>query len=168
LQQNNTKPTIYKAFVTSSIGYWTVVANDLALTKVLYSETMPTEEVSNNAITTKACLQLEEYFDKKRQTFDLPLDLESYPQFYQAVWQELLDINYGAMCSYGDIAVRLDNPKAVRAVGMANGKNPIPIIVPCHRVIGKDRSLTGYASGLKVKKWLLELEGAIAGTPTLF
>lgn len=102
--------------------------------------------------------QLDEYFAGRRREFDLPLAPRG-TDFQRRVWRALSGIPYGATCSYADIAARLRNPNAVRAVGLANGRNPIPIVIPCHRVIGKDGSLTGYGGGLPIKKRLLELEG---------
>lgn len=101
--------------------------------------------------------QLEEYFRGERTRFDLPLQPKGTP-FQWAVWHALTEISYGATASYGDIARAIGRPKAYRAVGMANHCNPIPIIVPCHRVIGSDGGLTGYAGGLEIKRALLELE----------
>jgi O-6-methylguanine DNA methyltransferase len=106
--------------------------------------------------------QLEEYFAGRRRRFDLPLDLRG-TEFQQRCWQELLKVPYGETRSYADIARAIGNPSAVRAVGLANGQNPIAIVVPCHRVIGSDGSLTGYGGGLEVKRQLLELEGALSG-----
>lgn len=106
----------------------------------------------------KAQRQLLEYLQKERQTFDLPLAPQGTP-FQRAVWEELRRIPYGATCTYGDIAARIGRPKAVRAVGQANHCNPLPIFIPCHRVIGKNGALTGYAGGLALKQALLELEG---------
>jgi methylated-DNA-[protein]-cysteine S-methyltransferase len=101
--------------------------------------------------------QLSEYFAGKRQHFSLVLAPKG-TEFQQRVWHELRNIPYGQTTSYGEVAARIGNPKAGRAVGMANGKNPIPIIVPCHRVIGKDGSLTGFGGGLEIKQHLLDLE----------
>ncbi len=101
--------------------------------------------------------QLNEYFTGKRRVFKLPLELEG-TSFQKTVWQKLKQIPFGETRSYGFIARAIGNPGAARAVGMANNKNPIPIIVPCHRVIGSDGKLTGYGGGLKVKKWLLNHE----------
>ena len=101
--------------------------------------------------------QLEEYFRGERTRFDLPLQPKGTP-FQLAVWRALTEIPYGTTASYGDIARAIGRPKAFRAVGMANHCNPIPIIVPCHRVIGSDGGLTGYAGGLEIKRALLELE----------
>ncbi|WP_238925418.1 methylated-DNA--[protein]-cysteine S-methyltransferase [Vibrio sp. S11_S32] len=109
------------------------------------------------AILAQTVLQLEQYFSGQRAQFDLPLAATG-TAFQQQVWQALTDIPYGETCSYQDIANAIGNPKAVRAVGLANGKNPISIIVPCHRVIGKNGKLTGYAGGVEVKQGLLETE----------
>jgi len=105
-----------------------------------------------------AARQLDEYFTGKRQEFDLPLHLEG-TAFQRRVWQVLTEIPYGTTWSYGQLAKRIDNPKASRAVGLANGANPISILVPCHRVIGADGSLTGYGGGVERKHWLLAHEG---------
>ncbi|MGY4024609.1 methylated-DNA--[protein]-cysteine S-methyltransferase [Aeromonas rivuli] len=102
--------------------------------------------------------EFREYFTGERQEFTLPLAAKG-TEFQQAVWLALRDIPYGETCSYGEIARRINRPKAVRAVGAANGRNPLSIIVPCHRVIGQNGSLTGYAGGLAIKRALLKLEG---------
>jgi methylated-DNA-[protein]-cysteine S-methyltransferase len=102
--------------------------------------------------------QLSEYFAGSRRTFDLPLRLEG-TAFQQRVWHELTEIPYGETWSYGQLAARIGKPSASRAVGLANGRNPISILVPCHRVIGADGSLTGYGGGLERKQWLLAHEG---------
>ena len=107
-----------------------------------------------------AARQLAEFFSGKRQSFDLPLDINGGTLFQQSVWRALLKIPYGATTSYGSISRQIDNPAAVRAVGSAVGRNPLSLIVPCHRVLGGDGSLTGYAGGLHRKTALLELEGA--------
>jgi methylated-DNA-[protein]-cysteine S-methyltransferase len=102
--------------------------------------------------------QLAEYFAGARREFDLPLRLQG-TAFQQRVWRELTEIPYGETWSYGQLAVRINKPSASRAVGLANGRNPISILVPCHRVIGADGSLTGYGGGLERKQWLLAHEG---------
>ena len=104
-----------------------------------------------------AIRQLGEYFSGTRREFDLPLRLHG-TEFQQRVWTVLKEIPYGRTCSYGMLAKRLGNPNASRAVGLANGRNPISILVPCHRVIGADGSLTGYGGGLERKRWLLAHE----------
>jgi methylated-DNA-[protein]-cysteine S-methyltransferase len=105
-----------------------------------------------------AARQLKEYFAGKRREFDLPLRMEG-TEFQQRVWRELTKIPFGETRSYGQLAKRIGNPNGSRAVGLANGRNPIAIIVPCHRVIGADGSLTGFGGGLDRKEWLLTHEG---------
>ncbi len=102
--------------------------------------------------------QLKAYFSGERTSFSLDLNPMG-TRFQKQVWQELSKIPYGKTTHYGQLAEKIGNPKASRAVGMANGKNPIPIIIPCHRVIGKDKSLTGFGGGLDIKEQLLQLEG---------
>ncbi|PZS25530.1 MAG: cysteine methyltransferase [Pseudonocardiales bacterium] len=106
--------------------------------------------------------QLDEYFAGRRRDFDLPLHMIG-TAFQQRVWTALLDIPYGETTSYGKTAAAIGAPTASRAVGLANGQNPIPIIVPCHRVVGANGSLTGYGGGLEAKRWLLALESGQAG-----
>lgn len=106
--------------------------------------------------------QLRAYFNGTRQEFDLPLDLEG-TDFQRQVWQELMVIPFGVTISYGELARRIGRLSASRAVGAANGANPLPIVIPCHRVIGANGSLTGFGGGLDTKKWLLTLEGAAVG-----
>ena len=106
----------------------------------------------------EAMRQLDEYFAGRRREFDIPLRLHG-TEFQRRVWNVLLEIPYGATWSYGELARRIDKPNASRAVGLANGRNPISILVPCHRVIGADGSLTGYGGGLERKRWLLAHEG---------
>ncbi len=105
--------------------------------------------------------QLAQYFQGERQQFDLELDPEG-TDFQLRVWQALCEIPFGGTLSYGEIAEKLGKPAAARAVGAANGRNPIAIVVPCHRVIGSDGTLTGYAGGLEIKQWLLQHEGVRA------
>ncbi|MDQ0416658.1 O-6-methylguanine DNA methyltransferase [Croceifilum oryzae] len=112
----------------------------------------------NEQACTPVLTQLLEYFDRKRKEFDLPLDLTGTP-FQQLVYRQLCKIPYGTVASYKQVAEAIGVPKAVRAVGGANNKNPISIIVPCHRVIGANGSLVGYGGGLEIKKNLLQLEG---------
>ncbi len=107
-----------------------------------------------------AARQLEEYFAGKRRSFDVALDPQG-TEFQQRTWQALREIPYGATVTYSDVARTIGRPKAVRAVGAANGQNPLPVIVPCHRVIGSDGKLTGFAAGTDVKRTLLQLEGAV-------
>lgn len=149
---------MYSTHLISPLGPVVIKASDAGINEVQFKE--PDEEgpenTNNHILACK--VQLEEYFDGKRQGFDVPLDPIG-TSFQQEVWSELLDIPYGHWVSYGDIARKLNNPGAIRAVGAANGSNKIAIIIPCHRVIGSDGSLTGYAAGLERKKWLLRHEG---------
>jgi O-6-methylguanine DNA methyltransferase len=119
-----------------------------------------TAEASPSDLTQACCEQLEAYFEGRLTTFSVPLN-PSGTAFQQQVWRQLQTIPYGHTISYGDIADGIGKPTASRAVGMANGKNPLTIIVPCHRVIGSNGKLTGYAGGLTRKQFLLALEGAI-------
>lgn len=120
--------------------------------------TPPSDGIEDRRPFAIVIRQLEEYFAGKRKEFDLPLAPRG-TEFQQKVWKTLTEIPHGKAVSYSDIAVRIGNPNAVRAVGLANGRNPIPIVIPCHRVIGKDGSLTGYGGGLPIKQKLLALEG---------
>lgn len=118
------------------------------------------EDISgfNSPINRRLKEELLEYLDGRRKNFTVPIDLNGTP-FQKKVWFELLKIPYGKIKSYGQIARELGKPGAARAVGMANNRNPVPILVPCHRVVGSDGSLVGYGGGLEFKKFLLELEG---------
>ena len=119
-----------------------------------------------NAIIDATQRQLEEYFAGTRRDFDLPLN-PGGTDFQRGVWWALADIPYGRTISYAALANAVGKPTATRAVGAANGRNPLPIVLPCHRVIGADGSLTGYGGGLPIKTFLLTLEGALPGTPML-
>ena len=116
----------------------------------------------DNEILNAAEAQLREYFDGERRDFDLPLAPQG-TDFQRVVWQELARIPYGVTISYAQLAQRVGNASAMRAVGAANGRNPLPIVLPCHRVIGADGSLTGFGGGLPTKQFLLRLEGALPG-----
>ncbi len=114
------------------------------------------------SILSGACEQLDAYFAGERTHFDLPLDMDG-TEFQRTVWRGLCDIGYGETISYGELARRIGKPAAMRAVGLANGRNPVSIVVPCHRVIGADGSLTGYGGGIDRKRFLLALEAGTAG-----
>ncbi len=126
--------------------------------------------VRDDALFAEARAQLVDYFAGHRKTFDLAIDRDSFggTPFQRRVWSELEKIPYGVTISYGELARRIGNPNAVRAVGLANGRNPISIIVPCHRVIGANGTLTGYGGGLERKRWLLEFEKGTSGEVGLF
>lgn len=150
----------YNEYLTSKLGCYEIKASKKGLISV---QLVNAKKQNNPSLRTKdAARQLQEYFIGKRKSFDLDFDLEEYSDFYKSVWNALLTIPYGQTTSYLAIAKILNNPKAVRAVGMANGKNPIGIIIPCHRVIGSDGSMTGYASGIDIKRKLLALENPSA------
>lgn len=154
--------------VESPIGPLTLVANDNALLSLDWGDSATkyrarfysnTKETSHeNPILLAAKKQLEEYFSGQRKIFDLPL-APTGTDFQKRAWKELLKIPYGKTITYGEQARRLKQPQAARAVGGANGKNPIGIIIPCHRVIGASGDLTGFAGGVEMKKTLLAIEG---------
>ena len=146
-------------YMDTPMGTLLLDADDIGITRVEFVRQMTDEVVSENApLLLEAERQLREYFAGVRKSFDLPLSLHGTP-FQMAVWDSLQTIPYGETRSYGDIARQIGRPGAARAVGMANHRNPICIIVPCHRVIGADGSLTGYGGGLDKKEALLKLEG---------
>jgi methylated-DNA-[protein]-cysteine S-methyltransferase len=120
-----------------------------------------------NAILRKTHAQLAGYFDGRRTQFDLPLGPRG-TEFQRTVWHTLAGIPYGTTISYAQLATRVGKASAMRAVGAANGRNPLPIVLPCHRVVGSDGSLTGFGGGLPTKQFLLELEGALAPATDLF
>ena len=150
----------------SPLGPVIVAASDQGLAGVWFDgqRHMPDRSTwrvdDRHPVLVHAVQQLGEYFAGKRTTFDLPLDLHGGTEFQQSVWHALLKIPRGTTTSYGAIGSRIGRPAAVRAVGAAVGLNPISVIVPCHRVIGSDGSLTGYAGGLDRKVALLKLEAA--------
>jgi methylated-DNA-[protein]-cysteine S-methyltransferase len=143
-------------YYESPLGLIEIQATEIGVRAINFAHEKILTEIEN-AHNLLAISQLDEYFNQKRRFFDMPLDLEG-TDFQKRVWTELLKIPFGKTCSYMDIARAIGDPKTIRAVGMANGSNKIAIVVPCHRVIGSDGSLTGYAAGLTRKKWLLDLE----------
>ncbi|MEO7977212.1 methylated-DNA--[protein]-cysteine S-methyltransferase [Flavobacterium sp.] len=145
-------------FINSPLGITKIMGNDEGISVISVSN-VGTSEVSQETpkVLKEAVLQLQEYFEGKRTEFDLKLNPKG-TEFQQKVWKSLLKIPYGKTVSYMDQSKKLGDVKAIRAVASANGKNPLWIVVPCHRVIGTNGSLTGYAGGLSRKKWLLEHE----------
>jgi methylated-DNA-[protein]-cysteine S-methyltransferase len=139
----------------SPLGLMQITASEYAVKSIHFVDTVMPIEV--NSITNISKQQLLAYFDGSREKFDLPLDTQG-TVFQRAVWTALSRIAYGQTCTYGDIAKQIGNPKSMRAVGLANGKNPMTIVVPCHRVIGANGKLIGYASGTDKKAWLLSHE----------
>ena len=147
----------YIQVINSPIGVLQIEASDAGLRAIKLLSEISKEEAPNK-YSEQTAQELKEYFAGNRVEFEVNLDWEGYSEFYLSVWSYLLTIPIGQTRSYGEIAKYLDNPGASRAVGLANGKNPIPIIVPCHRVIGSNGALTGFALGVDVKKQLLALE----------
>jgi methylated-DNA-[protein]-cysteine S-methyltransferase len=149
----------YKSDSLSKLLNLGIAEENGAICRVLFGEKYKPDgfEKQESPLIKEAAKQLDEYFNKKRKVFDLPLALNG-TDFQKRVWNELQNIPYGKTRSYGELAAITGNPKACRAVGMANNRNPVPVIIPCHRVIGHDGSLTGYAGGLELKRQLLELE----------
>lgn len=145
-----------RILVSTPLGSLTLAEEDGALTQVLFGDCAEAER--RTPLLEEAQRQLAEYFAGMRRSFELPLNPRG-TAFQKAVWEVLEAIPYGETRSYGDIARAVGRERAFRAVGMANHKNPIPIIIPCHRVIGADGSMTGYGGGLDKKKFLLRLEG---------
>lgn len=150
--------------IDTPVGVLTLVASGEGLAAILWEDDAPgrvklpaTSEVPDHPVLAETALQLREYFSGERRIFDLPLDFRG-TDFQKRVWAELVKIPYGETRSYGEIARAMGKPGASRAVGAANGKNPISIVAPCHRVVGSNGALTGFAGGLEVKQLLLELE----------
>lgn len=148
----------------SPVGQLTLVAQGTGLCAVLWERERegrvrlgPLEAASDHPVLCEARCQLQAYFDGRRQRFDLPLALSGTP-FQRRVWEALLSIPFGQTRSYQRIAEQIGAPSAVRAVGAANGRNPLSIIAPCHRVVGSNGTLTGFAGGLAAKRWLLAHE----------
>lgn len=148
-------------FYDTEVGSVMIVDNGKAITNLYFRDKDSIKEDYNlieTELIKKAYTQLVEYFNGKRKSFDIPIEPMG-TEFQRKCWNALLEIPYGETRTYGQIAERIGNPKACRAVGLSNNKNPISIIVPCHRVIGANGKLVGYAGGLNVKEHLLKLEG---------
>ena len=153
--------------IDSPVGPLMLAADDNGLRHIEFRDNRHPADRSDwhggdNEILDATVAQLREYFDGERRDFDLPLAPQG-TEFQRVVWQELARIPYGATISYAQLAQRVGNASAMRAVGAANGRNPLPIVLPCHRVIGADGSLTGFGGGLPTKQFLLRLEGALPG-----
>lgn len=141
----------------SPCGQLKLTASEDAIIRIEFSDQPEPHHPAGTALLSEACDQLSAYFSGQRRQFSLPLAPEGTP-FQRQVWQALQQLEYGEQCSYLDIARHIGNANAVRAVGAANGRNPLPIVIPCHRVIGANGRLTGYAGGLERKEWLLRHE----------
>jgi len=167
--------TIHYRQIASPVGTLTIAATDAGLHAIEFPSNRHPQRrqgwrEGDHPLLRQAQAQLDEYFAGERQAFDLPLAPQGTP-FQREVWFALAAIPYGQTASYAQLASSVDRPAASRAVGAANGRNPLPIVLPCHRVIGADGSLTGFGGGLPTKRFLLELEGALAretAAPDLF
>lgn len=150
----------------SSVGNLIIESEDNSITRIgFWKDTCGAESMTT---VIEQCLQeLDEYFSKGRKFFTFNLGFRG-TEFQNKVWRELINIPYGTTISYEELAIRVGDVKSIRAVGLANGQNPIAIVVPCHRVIGKNGNLTGYGGGLEYKQWLLEHEGAVLKQLSLF
>lgn len=149
-----------KLVINSPLGYVSLEGDENGISKIsVTSEALVLSE-DIPCVFTEAVSQLNDYFDGKRKDFNFKMNPQG-TDFQKKVWNELLKVPYGKTASYQEITNCLGDPKAIRAVANANGKNPLWIVVPCHRIIGSDGSLTGYAGGLWRKKWLLEHENPV-------
>ncbi|WP_160680786.1 methylated-DNA--[protein]-cysteine S-methyltransferase [Clostridium sp. C8-1-8] len=151
----------YTAYYNSPIGTLEIIANETHIIGLDFVDCnfkdLRNDLKNENFIINSCIVQLDEYFKKQRTTFELPLAPEG-TDFQKTVWKALTKVDFGCIKTYKDIAISIDNPKAVRAVGGANNKNPIPLIIPCHRIIGSSGKLVGYSGGLWRKEWLLNHE----------
>lgn len=178
---STTHPPLFRTTMTSPIGVLTLVANEHCIIAIRWQEDTPESHnpvdaklgdefvdveagSGSHPVLDQAVEQLGEYFDGKRTDFDLPLDPDG-TEFQHQAWDALVKIPFGETISYGEQAVMLGDKNKSRAVGAANGKNPIPIVVPCHRVVGSNGHLTGFAGGLNVKAWLLDHEFRVRAKP---
>lgn len=154
--------SLMKRYHHCPLGWLEISVSDKALRHIRFLETKPEShpQVNNNKIIRQVIRELTEYFMNDRTDFTLPLE-PSGTDFQQSVWKKLREIPYGQTTSYGKLAKQLGDPGRVRAIGRANGQNPIPIVIPCHRVIGKNGNLIGYGGGIDRKQFLLQHEGAL-------
>ena len=149
--------------IDSPIGFLRITGNNDYIFEIAFVDKKTQLGSEAPKEVSKCAVQLQEYFSKARKTFDLALK-PAGTDFQQSVWNELHNVSYGKTTTYARQAAKIGDLKAIRAVGTANGKNPIPIVIPCHRVIGSNGSMTGYAGGVDKKEWLLRHEGVILGT----
>jgi len=156
------------AYLASPVGELLIRSEKEAITTVHFVYEGDTREPVNSTPVIEQCIQeLDEYFERKRKYFTVPINPHG-TEFQIRVWNELTTIPFGKTCSYSELSIQIGNLKSIRAVGLANGQNPIVIIIPCHRVIGKDGSLVGYGGGLERKSWLLRHEGVLTEQLEIF
>ena len=161
----------FSGLFTAPFGVLHVVASDLGVRYVMFEndahpkplDALNLQHDDSHDVMREVLSQLNEYFSGKRREFELPLDLHG-TEFQVAAWKSLARIPFGHTSSYGEQAASIGRPTAVRAIGGANGRNPVAVILPCHRVIGANGSLTGFGGGLEVKKWLLQHEQTVIAT----
>ena len=155
------------SIIETPIGSLSILADNKSLKMLKFSDSFQSVEKSlsmpkilrkKNIILENVEKQIHEYFRKERKKFDIPLDISLGTAFQQTVWKALINIKYGSLASYADIARNVKRPNAYRAVGIANNSNPISIIIPCHRVVGSNGNLSGYGGGIDKKKFLIDLE----------
>jgi methylated-DNA-[protein]-cysteine S-methyltransferase len=144
------------------IGPLTLIASETGLRAVLFEGRAPPPGIADSPVLDAAAAQLREWFAGERTAFDLPLDLDGATPFQRRAWLALAEVPYATTRSYGAQARALGAPRAARAIGAANGRNPLPVVLPCHRLVGADGALTGFAGGLHVKRALLAHEAATA------
>jgi len=152
---------IFKSLYEAPVGRMIIISDGESIIEIDHLNHDEPITSNSDELCRLAAKQLDEYFAGARIEFDLPLKTTKSTDFQKAAWQALTTIPYGETISYGEQAKRMNNPKAVRAVGGANGKNPFSIVVPCHRVIGANGTLTGYTGGMSRKEWLLDFERSI-------
>lgn len=153
---------MYEAFHKTPVGFVRIRAGEEHITSISIRDEECVETPSDSSVINLSIKQLDEYFEGTRKEFDLPLN-QPGTDFQQQVWQQLLTIPYGKTITYGQQSQMMNSPLAIRAIASANGKNMLWIVVPCHRVIGTNGSLTGYAGGLWRKQWLLDHEARVMG-----
>jgi len=152
--------TYYCQHYKSNLGIFRIIASNNGLKQIDFDAGSSNENNKNHPILEQTINQLDEYFNGSRKHFDISLDIQG-TEFQKRVWTEVSKIEFGRTATYLEIAKKIGDKKAVRAVGLANGKNPIPIIIPCHRIIGSNGKLVGYGGGLWRKEWFLRHEGSI-------
>ena len=150
---------VYEGYYKSPLGWLSVIATEDTILQIKFRRSVKNHKVLyKTPLLKETYRQLDEYFSKKRKRLALPFTMMG-TEFQKKVWKSLSDIPYGGTVSYADIAKAIHKPRAVRAVGSALGKNKLPLIIPCHRVIKRNKKIGGFSSGTSVKKYLLELEG---------
>ena len=154
--------TQFRLLMESPIGWMEILGSDNFIHAIHFIDNLSADRQNPAGILEECRIQLEDYFKGKRKSFDLPYETEG-TDFQRKVWDHVLKIPFGETKSYGDVAREIGNLNLMRAVGMANGKNPLSIVIPCHRVLGANNKLVGYGGGLERKDWLLKHEMKVSG-----